>query len=185
MTSTLYYYPFNNNDRMSNDVADNTIQTSSNNEYVNYMLSGASDTELATSGSYVDFAVGQPSILFSGTVHGNGLNGSVIDSDSLLTIKKKNDRPLEKLQLNQRPFLTVPYLGRGQVNPSLESQLQQGEIASDKKSVSTIMEKSFMEYSMYPVDDKMKQRVDNPSKNVEEYALEGWVRGGVSSREMK
>ena len=184
MTTTLYYYPFNNNDRMSNDVADNTIQTSSNNEYVNYMLSGASDTELATSSNYVNFATEQPSILFSGIVHGNGLNGSVIDNDSLLTIKKQNDRPLEKLQLNQRPFLTVPYLGRGQVNPSLESQLQQGENASDKKSVSTVMEKSFLPYSMYPVEGEINQR-QHPSQAVEEQALEGWVRGGVASREMK
>jgi hypothetical protein len=185
MTTTLYYYPFNNNDRISNDVADNTIQTSSNSQYMNYMLSGASDLELATSNNYINFAIEQPSVLFSGTVHGNGLNGSVVDNDSLLTIKKTNDRPLEKLQLNQRPFLTVPYLGRGSADPSLESQLQQGEIASDKKSVSTIMEKSFIDYSMYPVDDQMKQRVDNPSYNVEEYALEGWIRGGISSREMK
>jgi hypothetical protein len=185
MTTTLYYYPFNNNDRMTNDVADNTIQTSSNNQYVNYMLSGASHTELATSNTYMDFATEQPSIVFSGTVHGNGLNGSVVDNDSLLTIKKINGRPLEKLQLNQRPFLTVPYLGKGSADPCLESQLQQGEIASDKKSVSTIMENSFMSYTMYPVDEQMKQRVDNPSNTVEEYALDGWVRGGIASREMK
>lgn len=185
MSSTLYYYPFYNNDRMNNDVTDNTLQTVSNGKYNNYMLSGATDVESVTSSSYVNFATEQPNVLFSGIVHGNGLNGSVVDVDSKLTIQQQNDRPLEKLQLNQRPFLTVPYLGRGSFDPSLESQLLQGEIASDKKSVSTIMEKSFTPYTMYPTDEQMKERINNPAYNVEEYALEGWVRGGIASREMK
>jgi hypothetical protein len=29
----------------------------------------------------------------------------------------------------------------------------------------------------------MTERVKNPSKNIEEYALDGWVRGGMASRE--
>ena len=180
MTSTLYYYPFHNNDRMSNDVIDNTLQTNSNNSYMKYILTdNASDTC-----SYVKFATEQPMVSFSGMTHGHGLNGRVVDNESSLILKNTNERPLEKLQLNQRPFATVPYLGRGGFNITMESQLQQGEIASDKKSINTITEKSFMVYSMHPVDDKMKERVVNPSHNVEEFALDGWVRGGVPTREM-
>ena len=180
MTSTLYYYPFHNNDRMSNDVIDNTLQTNSNNSYMKYILT---DHALDT-GSYINFATEQPMVSFSGITHGNGLNGRVVDNESSLIMKNTNERPLEKLQLNQRPFATVPYLGRGGFNIAMESQLQQGEIASDKKSINTITEKSFMVYSMYPVDDTMKERVVNPSHNVEEYALDGWVRGGLPTREM-
>ena len=99
-------------------------------------------------------------------------------------MKVEQSRALEKLQLFERTFRTVPYLGRGSVDPALESQLQQGELASDKKSVSTIMEKSFEDYSLYPTDSQMKERVTDPSHTVEEAALDGWIRGGASTREM-
>jgi hypothetical protein len=84
----------------------------------------------------------------------------------------------------QRPFATVPYLGRGAGNPDLESQLQQGEVVNHQKSVSTIMEKSFMEHAMYPTDSAMNERVANPAYSVEEAAMNGWVRGGSSTRDM-
>jgi hypothetical protein len=101
-----------------------------------------------------------------------------------LLLNSENERPLEKLQLMQRPFVTVPYLGRGSCDPSLESQLLQGEIVSEKKSASTLSEKSLSGYTIYPSDDNMVQRVQNPKNTIEEAALNGWVRGGAASREM-
>ena len=121
---------------------------------------------------------------FNGLTNGNGLNGNVVDTESLLLIKSEQQRALEKLQLFERPFKTVPYLGRGSCDPALESQLQQGEWSSDKKSTSTIMEKSFAAYALYPTDNKMEQRVTDVSNTVEEAALDGWIRGGASTREM-
>jgi hypothetical protein len=47
------------------------------------------------------------------------------------------------------------------------------------------MDKSFMSYSLYPSDNNMEERVKNPSYTVEEAALDGWVRGGASARDMK
>ena len=58
----------------------------------------------------------------------------------MLTIKKENKEAEEKLQLHQRPFVTVPYLGRGPSKPDLESKLMQGEVITEKKSTSTIMD---------------------------------------------
>jgi hypothetical protein len=60
----------------------------------------------------------------------------------------------------------------------------QGENSQDKKSVSTIMTKSFMNYTMYPVDSEMKNRVTDTRNTIEESALDGWVRGGVQTREL-
>ena len=152
-----------------------------NTRFSNYMLSNYSSDVM--SDSHVLFATQQPSVMFSGVAHGGGLSGSVIDNDSLLLLKKKEDRPLERLQLMQRPFATVPYMGRGYGNPNVESQLQQGEMVSDRKSVSTVMEKPFGgDYSLFVSDTDMTTRVQN--YNVEETAMDGWVRGGVASREM-
>ena len=38
---------------------------------------------------------------------------------------------------------------------------------------------------MYPLDNRMTERVKNTSYTVEESALDGWVRGGIASREME
>lgn len=180
--ASISSYEFNNMARIGNDSTDQTQRTVTNTRFANYTLSNFfNDT---VSDSHVQFAIPQPTLTFSGLVNGSGLNGSVIDTDSLLTIKADQERPLEKLQLFERPFLTVPYLGRGSCDPALESQLQQGETVSDKKSTSTIMEKSFTKYSLYPTDNKMEERVKNQANTVEEAALEGWVRGGMATREM-
>ena len=82
----------------------------------------------------------------------------------------------------QRQFLTVPYLGRGSADPSLELQLKEGEPMGEKKSTSTIMSQSFMGYSLYPTSSEMEERVTDAKHNIEESALSGWVRGGVDTR---
>jgi hypothetical protein len=118
----------------------------------------------------------------NGLAFGNGLSGEAVDADSFLTLKTQEERPYEKLQLSQRIFSTVPYMGRGFSNPMLESQLQQGETIRGKQSVSTVTEQSFLNYTLYPTDDKMKEHVSNPSFTIEESALNGWVRGGSDTR---
>jgi hypothetical protein len=175
-------YMFNNGDRLNNDVTDQSQRTLYNTRFANYTLSSYFSDKI--SDSHVDFAVVNPTMNYAGTAHGQGLGGSVVDADSLLLIKTEQERPFEKLQLMERPFLTVPYLGRGSTDPVLESQLLQGEIVSDKKSVSTIMDKSFASYSLYPLDSKMEEHVKDPAYKVEEAALNGWVRGGMATRDM-
>jgi hypothetical protein len=173
-----FSYTFNNMGRIGLDATDLTQRNMHNTRISNYMLSEYFSDK--TTNSQVKFATQQPTMMVSGT----GIASSVIDVNSMLTLKTEQERPLEKLMLHPRPFLTVPYLGRGSCDPLLESQLQQGELISDKKSVSTIMEKSFTPYSLYPTDDKMKDFVNNPANTVEEAALSGWVRGGMTTREM-
>lgn len=177
-----FTYLFDNLGRIGADATDNTERTVSNTKFANYMLSNYSSENVST--SHVDFALQQPAIQFNGLTHGTGLSANVIDVDSRLLINADNERPLEKLQLMERPFLTVPYLGRGSCDPSLESQLQQGEIMNEKKSVSTLSENSFLGYTLYASDPEMVERVRNPSNTVEEAALNGWVRGGEASREI-
>jgi hypothetical protein len=119
-----------------------------------------------------------------GSAVGCGIGGSLIDADSRVIIKNTQERPVEKLQLFSRPFVTVPYLGRGSVDAVLESQLQQGEPIHDKKSISTIMDKSFFNYTQFPLDDQMQNRVNDTKNTVEESALTGWVRGGMATRDI-
>ena len=180
MSSSVSSYTFNNMGHLNADATDSTQRTVQNTKFCNYSLSNYfSDV---ASDSHVNFAVQQPTVMFSGSSNGPGLNGSVIDVDTMLSLNKEDERPLEKLQLFQRPFVTVPYLGRGSRDPSLESQLLQGQVISDKKSVNTIMDKSFMSYQM-PVDDQMASYV-NDGKSVEQLAMNGFERGGQTTRTM-
>lgn len=171
---------FNSQGRLGADQTDATQQNLQNTRFANYMLSSFfSDS---ASDAHVMFATQQPAMMSSSTVHGGGLSGAAIDTDSRLTIHQQTERSLGRLQLMQRPFLTVPYLGRGSRDPTLESQLLQGEMVAEKKSVGTVMDKSFMGYTMYPADTVAEGRNNDPRSMVEEAALDGWVRGGAPSR---
>jgi hypothetical protein len=181
MSSVSDYY-FNNLGHLSSDATDNTQHNLQNIRFGNYMLSDYFSAN--KSNDHVNFALTQPTMSVYGLTKGSGLNGSLIDTDSELILKKESSRPLEKLQLMQRPFLTVPFLGRGSCDTTLESQMLQGEKVSDKKSVSTIMSQSFMGYTLHPSDDEMNKRVSDTKHTVEESAMDGWVRGGLSTREM-
>jgi hypothetical protein len=180
MSSTTDFM-FNNLGGARSDHVDQSERSLQNTRFSNYMLSNfGSDT--IRPDEVLDFASAQPSMIMNGASKGDGINGSIIDVDSLLTVSQEQARALEKLTLQQRPFLTVPYLGRGSCDPVIESQLQQGEEVHDKKSVSTIMEKTFNDYSLYVVDNNMEQRTSTSQFTVQEDALNGWLRGGSNTR---
>lgn len=172
-------YTFNNEARMNSDITDQTERTIQNTRFNNYTLANYNSDSL--SDGHIEFAITQPTMMTSGTALGSGVNAAYVDAESALNLKRVQERHYEKLQLFQRPFLTVPYLGKGSCDPTLESQLLHGESVTEKKSVSTIMEKSFGQYALYPVESE--KGIDT-AKLVEEAALSGWVRGGMTTRDM-
>lgn len=176
-------YLFNNLGRIGADRTDATQRNLSNTRYANYVLydyAGGS-----SSAGHIDFAVQQPSMMFSGVAHGSGLGGSEVQVESDLFFRDRVTRPDHKLSLYARPFATVPYLGRGWADPSIESQLQQGQNVRDMKSVATITEDSFMSRSLYPVDDVPKNEMtirSSQSQAIDDLVMNGWVNGGSDSR---
>jgi|UniRef100_A0A6C0IMI0 hypothetical protein len=179
--SSVNSYLFHNTSRIGSDMTDQTQRNVHNTRFANHTLSNYFSKD--TSDQHVNFAVQQPTMNFNGVSHGSGLTGSIVDHESKLRIKDVNVTPAEKVQLFTRPFATVPYLGRGSVDPQVESQLMQGEFVTDKKSASTIMDKSFTDHSLHILTNDMENHVANASENVEEAALEGWVRGGANTRQ--
>jgi hypothetical protein len=180
MSSTSDFF-FNNLGRIGSDTTDNTQRNISNSKYSSYILEDLYGNNL--SDNHVNFATSAPTINFRGSGGGAGIPSTVIENDSELVIKGNQERNLERLQLLQRPYITVPYLGRGSVNPDVESILLQGEQVHDVKSTSTIMDKSFIDYSTTPLMGDVQARVTNPVYSIEEVASQDWVRGGVASRE--
>lgn len=183
--SSLYTYEFNRNGRIGNDFTDRTQRNIMNTQFSDYTLSNPF-VDGQSGPDHVQFALSQPAVMYRGVVGGGsgGIMGTNVDTDTALTMNpnERNCRSLEKLCLQTRPFLTVPYLGRGSCDPSLESQLQQGEYFEHKKSINTISEQTFMNHSMYPLIDDIKNTVTNPQFLIQEAALDGWVRGGSNTR---
>lgn len=126
-------------------------------------------------------AVTQPCINYRGSF-GLGL-GNVEESSNLL-IGGIQTQPKTKIDLFGRPFATVPFLGRGAVDPILESQIQQGEGVTNKRTITRLGEKSYLKYHTIPLIPEVKEKIQNPSLMIESMANEGWVRGGMASREM-
>ena len=180
--SSSHSYMFHNSDRIKSYNTDQTQNTIHNTRFANHML--ADYFSQNTTNQHVQFAVNQPAMTFNGVSHGIGAAPAVVQDESKLLIKTEQTNPAERLQLFTRPFVTVPYLGRGSANPDLESELFFGEPVHEKKSVSTVMDKSFSPYMLQPLDGEMEERVQNAALNVEESAMEGWIRGGAASREM-
>lgn len=172
-------YTFFHLGRIGADEVDNTQRNIFNSRHSNYTLTNYFAD--STADSHVSFATQYPTMMYNG-LSGVGLNGSLVDADSSLLLGATKGRSLERLSLKQRPFLTVPYLGKGSCDVLLESQMTQGENSRDRKSASTIMSKSFSEHSLYPVDGKMAETSSDPKHTIEEFGLDGWVRGGMTTR---
>jgi hypothetical protein len=131
----------------------------------------------------IALATSQPCVFYNGTSP-VGSGGCVVDNSSKLLIGSIQTHPKCKIDLFQRPFATVPFLGRGSVCPILESQIQQGELLTNKRSVNKLAEKSYIKYQNTPLIPSVQDRITNPAYCVEGVASEGWIRGGVPSREL-
>jgi len=172
-------YTFYNIDRVEDDQTTRTQKELQNGRFssyatTNYFSENSGETQ-------IQFATEQPAIM-PNSITGSGVGANNIDGESSLLHDKDNARHLGRLNLMQRQFTTVPYLGRGSVDPSLELQMLEGEPMGDKKSTSTIMSQSFMGHTLYPTNQDMEERVADSRLNVEESAMKGWVRGGADTR---
>lgn len=175
-------YTFENMSRIGNDpcyLDQNSIQNVS---ACNYLLQNYFAND-CTMKNPINLATSQPCVFYNGP-SSVGSGGCVVDQSSQLLIGSVQTHPRCRIDLYQRPFATVPFLGRGSVCPVLEAQIQQGELLTNKKSVNKNAEKSYIKYQNTPLLPSVKDRVTNPAYCVEGVASEGWIRGGVPSRDL-
>ncbi len=175
-------YTFNNMSRIGSDsccLDQNSIQ---NVEACNYTLQNyfAQDCNMRKA---KELATAQPGLVYSGGF-GSGAGGCNIDDSSRLLLGGIQTHPRARIDLFQRPFATVPYLGRGSVDPIVEAQIQQGEMGTNKKSVTRLGEKTHLTHRTVPLIPEVKQNIQNSSRMIESFADGGWVRGGIPSREL-
>ena len=175
-------YTFDNISRIGNDsccISQTDIQNVASCNYMtqNYF---ASDCSMKNP---IALATTQPGIMYNGG-YNSGSGGCNIDDSSKLQIGTIQTHPKSRIDLFQRPFATVPFLGRGSVNPVIESQIQQGELIVNKRSVNNLSEKSYIKYHQTPLLPAVQQKMNDTTNKIESDASEGWIRGGVPSREL-
>jgi hypothetical protein len=180
--ATYSGYTFNNLSRIGLDECNLTQTDIQNVASCNYSTQNyfASDCSMRNP---ISLATSQPGVMYNGG-HQIGTGGCNVNESSKLQIGTIQTHPRCRIDLFHRPFATVPYLGRGSVNPVMESQIQQGEQIINKKSTNSLAEKSYIKYHQTPLLPAVQQRINNPAHQIESVASDGWVRGGVPSREL-
>lgn len=178
--ATVSDYYFLNNTRIDNDNCSIDQRNIQNMNSSNYMLENYYPS--CPMSNAIKFATNQPNVFYSGS-HQLGINGCNVNTNSELKLTNLS-KPKCKINLLERPFLTVPYLGRGSCNVELESQILQGDLLINKKSVNPSSEKSHLNYRNYPLIPSIESTITNPENLVEDSASEGWIRGGTPSREI-
>jgi len=173
-------YTFNNLSRIGNDSCDVSQRDIQNNSSSDYLLTNFKPE--CPMNSAVAFATSQPTINFTGS-HQVGINGCNIDTNSKIFLSDLT-RSKCKLSLMERPYMTVPFLGKGNGDTDIESKLQCGELIDDKRTLSQLSEVSYENLHRVPLIPSVKSTISNPSNLVEGVASDGWVRGGMPSREM-
>lgn len=179
MTST-YPYTFDSMSRLEYDPSIVTQKNIQNVNNANYRLENYYPN--CPMNNAINFATQQPNVFYKGS-HEGGIKGCEIEVNSDLKFSHIS-KPACKIRLTPRQFITVPYLGRGLGDPELELQLKQGENFINKKTVNNMMESSFVNASEYPMIDSLQRYVNNSSYMIEDDAMTGWKRGGLSAREM-
>jgi hypothetical protein len=171
--TTYNSYKFDNLSRIGDDLCGVNARDLQNNSFGSYLTT---NYFLGSDQSSLKFATKQPNVFFKGTLGGDSITG---DSEIKLGTNQTNLRC--KLNLQQRPFATVPFLGRGPVQPDMESRIVQG---SSIQSSKRITEKSFNDYSIMPLIPEIQDTIQNPEYLIEGSAADGWIRGGLPSREL-
>ena len=129
----------------------------------------------------LDFAVKQPNVFVNKSTYNVGPLGCNINDSSIITKGELTNNNI-KLTLHERPYKTVPYLGKGNVDVYKENKIRLGDTFKEKKSVSKLNEKCFNNLGKYPINSGLKTKLDN--SKIESDVHSDWIRGGVDSRNL-
>ena len=178
--ASVHNYNFYQTTRVGDDKTDLSQRTLQNSEFANYILDSFRPS--CPMNTAIDFATSQPNINFTGSRQLSVGGTNIAESSQLLI----NDisRTKCRISLLERPYLTIPYLGRGKCDPMLESQMQQGDFANNKKSINPSSEVCYTPYYNTPMIPSLQATINNPANLIESSAADGWIRGGLPSREL-
>lgn len=173
---------FNNPTRINNDKCLITTEDKQNINMGVYTLSNFHQCACGAP-QVAEVAHSEPSIYYRDGYGNIGLDGCNVDADSILRNGQLITKSKCPTQLNVRPHLTKPYMGRGTGNPCVESILQTGEDTSQKKQCNTLSGYENSNQSL--LVPCIAKNIQNPRNLIPEVADKDWIRGGLPSRQLK
>ena len=177
--SEIVDFVFNNISRIGQDPYNHTQDATINNGTSSYLLTNLNQNNEKNS---INIMTKYPTMNSKGTKQLGPYGYNVDESTDLIKSKLTNLNC--KINLQERSFLTVPYLGRGNVDVGLENSLKFGDTFKEKKSCMQFDKNSVNDLENYPLNKDLKSSINNPNEHIEEIAVKGWIRGGVPSREI-
>lgn len=177
--SQVVDFMFNNISRIGQDPYNHTQDAYINNGTASYLLTNLNQNDEK---SAMNLMTTYPTMNSKSTTQ-VGPYGYNIDESTKLTQSKLTNLNC-KINLQERSYLTVPYLGRGNVDVGLENSLKLGDTFKEKKSCILLNEKNQNNLEQYPLHKDLKSSVNDPNQCIEESAVKGWIRGGLPSREI-
>ena len=156
MENSYSDYRFNRNERIGNDELSTDLKNIQNKNYTTYLLTNFG--RYNDMGDIINVATEQPGINYTGY----DSCGSTIDDSSKLMIGQIQTKINCSTTLFQRPFVTVPYLGRGAVNPTIEREMMIGDATTlNKKSENQLGEKMQINRQFTPLIPDVKTKIQN------------------------
>ena len=107
-------------------------------------------------------------------------DGCNIGNDSDLRLGQKITSYKGPKSLKTRVFAGGPNLARGEYYPDVESKIRGGETTTMGRSMNVLSGVSINRFT--PMLESLAQTIQNPQHIIPEDAKDGWVRGGMSSR---
>ena len=162
--------------RIGDDNCGLTQDLLQNNNAVDYMLKNFYAAE-CTMRKPIEFATSQVDVNFvaaGGDGKTCGIGGCNINESNKLAFSVPTHLR-SRINLLQRPYLTVPYLGKGKFDSQLETKLQKSEYIENKKTLNPASETTYD--SAYPLLPSIQKTISNPK-----YLVENWTRGGDQTR---
>jgi len=126
----------------------------------------------------IESATCNPTIVFK---DGKGTNIRDIDSDTKVTFSKVKYERKHQKQLFERPFATMPYIGKGVHKVNDESFLISPETTRQSRQCGSLAG-VFLENQFTPLVPSLRDTVQNTTFIIPEDSKADWVRGGMSSR---
>ena len=111
-----------------------------------------------------------------------GERGALVDNDSLAKFSELTN--LNTINtLDERPYLTVPYMGRGIGDSNVEPVIRSGEDTFQQKPCNALAGVTIDNF-FTPMVPCLRREVQDPKHIIPEDSMKCWVRGGLPSRQI-
>lgn len=145
----------------------------------NYRIKNYRSINCSKNSDILEKSITQPMVLHK---DGYGVSACKIDIDSHF----KNSHNLTNLnninQLYERPYLTIPYMGRGIGDICNETKMKPGESTMQKRPCNNLSGINIDRFE--PQISCIQQNIQNNIHIIPEDNDTSWVRGGLDSRQM-